>query len=306
MISIGTRQAEVARGAPSEPLQTAVADVLGIPVAFEFRHQWAANRAKVWRVTGAGVQCALKVHLYQDLFRQESEAYRLWISRARIRSVPMLVAALPGAEPALLLSWIDGTMFDDAELSLAADLSVFEQAGSFLRAFHSTANIQTDCHDRLTGLVRSKIINRCDRFRRHLPDEIILWAQRAAESEDWPAVPVGMCHRDFSPRNWMVNPHPHRPHLTVFDFENVEAYFLADDFLKLWDRHFIGRPDRRQAFYSGYGARLEYVLWHLRLMAPVHGLALMAWGADCESRAYFDMGRAFLDRAARNRDWMFD
>jgi Ser/Thr protein kinase RdoA (MazF antagonist) len=154
----------------------------------------------------------------------------------------------------------------------------------------------------LAELVRRKIQLRAESLRGEVSPAVAIWAHRLADASGWDRLRVGACHRDFSPRNWMVSPPPGET-VTLIDFEHAEFDFLAVDAMKLWDGPFVGRPDLRRAFYAGYGQPLADAEREIRLVAPAHGLAILAWSLERGDFAYAAHGRAFLERAAASDLW---
>lgn len=57
------------------------------------------------------------------------------------------------------------------------------------------------------------------------------------------------CHRDYTPRNWLVSP----AGVHVIDFELARPDVWVNDLTRLESGPWRGRPDLRAAFLSGYG-----------------------------------------------------
>jgi Ser/Thr protein kinase RdoA (MazF antagonist) len=62
------------------------------------------------------------------------------------------------------------------------------------------------------------------------------------------------CHRDYSPRNWLLT--PEGLWSGVLDFEHARWDVRAADISHWWDLYNIEHPERGEAFLAGYGDTL--------------------------------------------------
>ena len=273
---------------------------------FRLSHRWTPASSAIWRVDGPQGTQALKVHAGAEGYRRERAAYEDWLSRRGAPPAPRLMAAFDGPAPALLLSWVDGaTLLDSPGMSVDQELGVYRAAGAAVRALHALP-VDATAGAGLGDLVRAKIRRRVELLRGVISPDVGAWALRVADADrPWADLRIGPCHRDCSPRNWVVGP-PAGPGVTLIDFEHAEVDFLATDAMKLWDGPFIGRPDRRDAFYAGYGLPPAHAAREARVLAPAHGLSIVDWSRRNGDAAYEAHGLAFLTRAARGDDWADD
>lgn len=258
------------------------------------------GRTRVWRVGASpdGQAWVVKRHLGARGFAQEVEALRAWPRRS-----PELAAAMPKLiavderTRCLLLAWVDGRRVValrgvEAERAHAA-------AGRFLARLHAAplaisrprdpvpiaealarrvAGSVRACGDHLTAAER-KIL---DRFAPH----------RVGPLDD-----RVLCHRDFTPDNWLWADGA----LTVVDFEHARPDWWLVDWSKsctTWTE----QPGLGAAFRGGYGLddddRLEP---QLRCALAVHGVATLAWGLRHGDRGFVVEGRRVLGLAGAPR-----
>ncbi len=277
------------------------------PAQFEVAHRWGEGSPVIWRVRSGEGDFALKVHIAADKHSQELSAYETWLPglEGLAECVPRLRASLQGEPGALLLSWIDGEMWDRTQIEETEEVLLYEKAGSCLARLHRVYVPQEPAAT-LRVSVREKIVSRAETARTVVGADVSTWAIDKAESDGWDEIPVGYCHRDFSPRNWMVSSNEAGRQLSVLDFEHAAVDYLPMDVMKLWDGPFIGRPKRLRAFYAGYGACESEHVAAIRLLAAAHGLAIVAWSVRAGSEDYLRHGIDFLRRCARDDDWMFN
>lgn len=275
------------------------------PCQFELAHRWVEGGAELWKVRTPDATHALKIYVARDRFEQELRAYQQWLSKLAPdwSGVPQLQAALPGEPGALVLSWVDGEMWLGASNPAVSEHEVYAAAGRSLAKLHGV-----DCPElrapRHHDAVRTKTVNRAEQLRAALGERVYRWAIDTAESDGWDKLEVGYCHRDYSPRNWLVEA-GREPCVTVIDFEHAQWDYRCTDVMKLWDGPFIGHAERRRAFYAGYGRRPEEHLAALRLLAAPHGLAIVLWSQNAANAEYLAHGLALLQRCSTDPDWMW-
>ncbi len=99
-------------------------------------------------------------------------------------------------------------------------------------------------------------------------------------------------HRDYGPRNWLVDA---AGHVRVIDFAHCEPSPWAVDLQKLTMREWRGRPDLEAAFLEGYGRvpddedRLV-----LRAYVALSTLAIIAWSIAHDDPAFEAEARSVL------------
>ena len=199
----------------------------------------------------------LKRHGDPARYRSELTAYRSWVpalrdAAPRLRafddSLPaIIVSAVPGAAA----PWPSPTASGPRPCH-AAERAVQRQAGSILRSLHDAqapaawpdfAAEKLAQFDRLSPAAEALLDSRTARRCR---------ARVAALARLAPPARVP-CHRDYTPRNWLV----HRGTLRVIDFEWSGLDAPVADLARLHLGAWAGRPDLRAAFLGGYGRQLS-------------------------------------------------
>jgi Ser/Thr protein kinase RdoA (MazF antagonist) len=218
---------------------------------------WQHHMSTVLRLRDAsGAEWFLKCHRDRERYDTELMAYRTWVAALaggapRLRAFDeslqaMIVSALPG-QPA---SW-PAPQPGKPGTERTRERAIHREAGEILRRLH-------DAQPAIAwpDFVAEKIAQ----FDGLRPAVTALLARRqldAARTEiakliNIPAPLRVPCHRDYTPRNWLV----HGGAVYVFDFEwsGLDAWVadLARLHLGIWPT----RPDLREAFLQGYGRRL--------------------------------------------------
>lgn len=265
-------------------------------------HSWSHGVCRVWAGSLAtGGSFFLKVHSQERKFLQERLAYTEWTPR--IPSATPCLLASSREHRALLMTCERGQLASTPRLAETELLAADRQAGAFLRALHDLP--VTDCDPiPLPVALRQRLVSWCERARGCLEHETLDWVRRTFDPERWFAgqrrVP---CHRDFQPRNWLVDSTAgSSPTVRFIDFEHAGLDTRWVDFLKLWDGPWLEHPDRERAFFRGYGSELDTEdRTRLTQLALLHGVATTAWGREHGDSVYEAHGRAILARLTRER-----
>jgi aminoglycoside/choline kinase family phosphotransferase len=247
---------------------------------------WPHGVTRVWRVHAAEIVW-VKQHTQERKFRQESRAYN--------HVVPALAAAghrVPDriAEDrelhVLVLTEVAGRPAPER------DVAVHAQAGEFTEALHAIPLVDGD-----TMSVSDVIAARLTEWSaesRGLVDDATL-ARASAELSDPTVFADGRrtwCHRDWSPRNWLVDD---TGRFGALDFEHCGPDLWLVDFLKLADGVWRGFPETRDAFFEGYGRRLDASdRDRVRRLMWLSALRSTSWAAEHGDPAYERHGRAVL------------
>ncbi len=269
----------------AEQYRLSVGRLLG-PAQFALAHSWNESSPEVWRVSGRESHYALKVHRTANKYTQEREAYARWLPGLDgfASHAPELMACFDDAPGALLMSWINGDIMSRVTLTREQESTLYEQAGHCLAKLHRAQvglELIATHHDK----VRRKAAARAEALREIIGKDVSDWALTMIDLDAWDRIPVGYCHRDYSPRNWMVSLGKDGWRLSVIDFEHADVDHLPVDVMKLWDGPFIGHAERSSAFYRGYGIDEEEHVTAVRLLAVSHGLAIVNWSfGDRRSR----------------------
>lgn len=284
---------------------------------------WGHGESEVWRVTSAQGNAILKAHRQRRKFLNELEAYRLWAPLLRPAlqpgsAVPELLAARSESPRALLLGWHPGELLERLRLPRPSEAAVHERAGQFLRALHDLPVADTDALP-LAHAYRQRIRTWGERAAGIVPDALIHAVTNQAEG----ALPFIAacarvpCHRDYTPRNWLVGmpaPGSAAPAgarvgadaadaagapraagapsaLVVIDFEHSQPDLYLADLQRLWVGAWRQRPDLKSAFLTGYGRRLSTAEEDaLRSLSALWGLSTIVWARAHADVAFEEAG----------------
>jgi aminoglycoside/choline kinase family phosphotransferase len=261
---------------------------LGAVTAVEDR-SWPHGVTRVYRATTATGTAFVKVHSQVRKFRQEVGAYRDWVPA--LAAAGVLVAELLGEDESLrvlVLSDLGGHPPDPT------DPAVHAQAGAALAVLHGLPFVDGDAMP-----TRVAVLARLQRWaaeaRGVVPDDVV--ARVVSEVGDASAFDGGRrvpCHRDFSPRNWMVRD----GRFGLIDFEHAAPDIRWVDFSKLAEDAWRERRAKR-AFVDAYGrpwseldaARFRALMW-------LHALSTWVWSVTHRDPAYEAQARDLYARLA--------
>lgn len=261
------------------------------------------QRPTVWRVETGNETFALKIHVQESNFNRERNIYERHIADRGEGQFPTLVKALPSYPPALLLTWSSGEIFDRAKFQTKKqELKVFQTVGEILRTVHGW-QVARKNRDQLVEKTLSDCWSRLKRMKAHLPPAVSNWVHKSVRATDWDELPLGMCHHDFSPSNWIVDTEP-GTNVVLIDFEYSSVDFFAMDVMKLWEGPFRTRADRVRAFSSGYRDAAKIDRRFVRALAPVYGLAKLDRSRRIKNKEHEAHAARFLERAAASDSWL--
>lgn len=232
--------------------------VLG-PCELEQDCSWAHGMSAVLRLRDArGVAWFAKRHRERDRHEAEVSAYREWVPAVgghapRLRAVDdsrsaIIVSAIPG-EPA---SWPAADRCALPDTDLLAEQVLHRGAGVLLRRFHDAqpplpwddwGAAQIAEFESLTPMA-SQLLGKRD------------LALARAEVETLSGLPCPgqvPCHRDYTPRNWLVGGDVQY----VIDFEHARLDVWLADLARLHLGIWPDRPDLKEAFLAGYRRQLS-------------------------------------------------
>jgi hypothetical protein len=243
--------------------------------------------ARVWQIVASGEMFALKVHDRPGGCQQETQAYRR-LGDAFAGRVPMPRLCGPRF---LLLPWIDGARA--AELVGERRSSAFFRAGEFVRDLRASPEISDEMAlaDAMALRARRWIdraepflsLARRDRLRRRL-----------LALSDLNLPPRTLCHRDFTPSNWIVD---QKDQLWVIDWGQARGDFWLWDLAKLSEADFLDQPACREAFFEGLGRPPSTEEEDaLSLLGLLHGLQSLVWGRQHGDESIAALGQAIIDR----------
>ncbi len=257
------------------------------------------GEAQVWRVTQGGRTTAfVKVHRGPDKWRRE----RAMLARLHAWHPPLAQVTTPAVlasdapRHALLLSALPGLPASDQALGLEHRRALHRHAGRFRRRLDA---VQLDADDPvpLADAIAQRMHAACARARSTLDPSLLRRTEAALSPECFDGAQRRWCHRDFAPHNWIVSTQTDPTTLGVIDFGQARPDAWLVDVLKLWDGPWLAEPTLADAFWQGYGRRLEPLeRTQLRQLAMLHGLTTAAWGDQHRHAPLSRHGRAVLLR----------
>lgn len=280
-------------------LRAFVETQLGTPVRGRFCG-WPHAESAVWRLERVGGRqpAFVKVFRQPQKFAQERRAYREWLPQLPSGRTPTLLAE-SGPLRALLLSALPGALSERVPLTPPRLLEVYRQAGAFLGALH---RLPFRDHDPLPlgEAARRRARAWLARAEGIVAPDLCTWVgERAAEvAEVFEGLGAARvpCHRDYTPRNWLVavsGADLSEVELSVLDFEHARPDFWLADLEKLYASGWDAALEA--AFWEGYGrppTDLERAL--LARRAALAALATIVWAREHRDAAFEAQGRAQL------------
>lgn len=251
---------------------------------------WDHAESAVWRVECDDRTVYVKRHISPRKFEREREAYRHWVFPAFGKAAPELIAS---DEQHLLLSALPGRMAEAETLESVH----FETAGRLLRQLHDLPFADEDLVP-LSRAVRMRVNEWLERAAKmnskgpslntfeFLPIDVIRNRVEAAAAAlaDTTRVP---CHRDFTPRNWIID----GDRLGVIDFEHSRADVRLMGFAKLRCGLWIDHPETEAAFWRGYGEPTEAERGLIDDLALLESLGTIVWAREHSDTDFEERGR---------------
>jgi Ser/Thr protein kinase RdoA (MazF antagonist) len=241
-----------------------------------------------------GTSWFAKEHRLENRYRREVTAYRRWVPALHASAPSML--ACDDELRVVIISRVPGEIAVTS--SRGFDAEVQRRAGELLRRFHEAEPSRP-----WTGFAAEK------------REKLEAWATRAAgllsarELDFARALARGLeqvdpprqvpCHRDYSPRNWLVD----GDNVRVIDFDLATWEVWVNDLARLYFGIWWDRPDLRDAFLDGYGHGLDRqdleVLLRCGAIAAISPIARAHEHGDSD---FEEAGRRNLQRLMR-RPW---
>ena len=258
-------------------------------------HSNEFGQGQVWRVVGSEGAAYLKKAHARATHDLEVAAYR--------RAASVLSGSIPtllGADDdlgVLLLSEVEGRPFDEMELSPGQLQDVFRLAGEFRRKM-DLVEVERD-EVGLEPAVRQRFDAWLERAQPHIEVGLRNAVRRQIDASVFRGAKRRFCHRDFAPRNWMVDVVADEVRLAVVDLGHARPDCWLSDLVKLADRPWVRRPEARTAFFEGYGRELTPPeLRQLAQLELLHALATAVWGIEKGDAEYARLGQELLSRVA--------
>lgn len=270
----------------------------------EFAH--GHGYSHLWRIRAGERSYWLKLHAHPNKWGGEVNALRRWTSPF----VPSpTIVGVRDNPPSLLMTEVEGLMAEAANLEPAEEMQLWRDAGSYIRTLQEHQNDwfgQPTSEGSPSGSARQdpiEFVAGSFDARIHQGIEKALWSQTELDfiqkaSKDWPTAlqgetPVAV-HRDFSPRNWLVQPNGSLS--AVIDWEHARWDVRAADLNRPWDTDFVHKPYLPKALEEGYGGfddALRQQILALRLLGAV---ASIVWATDVGDTEFLRINRIALER----------
>ena len=158
----------------------------------------------------------------------------------------------------------------------------------------------------LAAGTRAKTLERAERLADVVGERVVRWAERTAHNPRWDELEMGLCHRDYSPRNWMLCwPYRdcRRPRCEGVRIATLYGKLSAGETATLQSSVPLNRTlQLARAFYGGYGGGAERHHVAIGLLAASHGLSIVDWSLSVVNSEYARFGVEFLEWCAENDD----
>lgn len=214
-------------------------------------HTWRHDRSLVLELVDAdGEHWFLKHPRDTERFEREATAYRTTLHMFGDR-VPRVIG-MSETYRCILLAAAPGRLARGT--AHGRDPDVHRQAGMVLAWLHrSDWPEPSPEHGGHLARQRASVL---EKSKRLLDGPDYRFVRRATAVLTKPAEPLTVpCHRDFWPRNWVVDS---SGFVRVIDFGKCERDLAVRDFLLLTTgREWQAHPELRTAFFEGYGRTLD-------------------------------------------------
>lgn len=283
---------------PPGELAAFAARILGEGLTFEHRG-WDLKVSKVWRVTATdGRACYLKQHEEEKLYRQDVRASTEWVPLLPALA-PRLIASNAGLMAALFTE-VRGRVMSEVTLAEADQREAYRRAGMFAQELHS---LPVDVHrvPDVAAQMRSRMVRMCEAARGLVDDGTLTWAVEVlgdgAVFEGDRMVP---CHRDYSPRNWLVDFEGTRLVWGVIDFERGYPDSWLFDVQRMWNDEWVSRPDLKEAFFIGYGRGPTPIeVQRVQLISLVMAIGSVPWATKYGDAPFAKWAKGAIERLRR-------
>lgn len=189
----------------------------------------------------------VKEHRGPDRHLREIHAYQQWTARLGSHAPQLL--AVCDEPPAIIITALRGQPLNETMLDARDEAAAHQQAGELLCQLHQAAPARPEPDMTRWLADRGEYwLHQAMEFT-SAACQAQIRAHLAALTELAP-IPAVPCHRDYMPRNWILQPNRQ---LGIIDFEHTRYDLAARDLVRLATRIWPTRPDLEQAFLDGYG-----------------------------------------------------
>ncbi|MFW5752788.1 MAG: aminoglycoside phosphotransferase family protein, partial [Planctomycetota bacterium] len=255
---------------------------------------WDHAASAVWELRAGERRAFCKAHRQRRKFLQESTALREW--GPQLDRVPRLLAVRHERPHALLLTALPGAIACHLTLSAEGACQLHRRAGAWLARLHALP-VTDDDPLPLGQALRQRAAAWIDRSADLLDGDTRAWvASQAAALDRLDGTARVPCHRDYSPRNWLIEPAvPDSYDLAVIDFEHAQMDWWLQDCDRLRGEWWVGRPELERAFYAGYGRRPDANEQTLAgVLGAINALSTVVWGHQHGDQLFARAGRERL------------
>ena len=227
-------------------------------------------------------------------FAQERHAYAHWTPRLGPWA-PRLVR-VEHHPPALVLTELAGQPLETMRLPATQTCEVHRCAGSILARLHAIPEPDEDP----LSIENALILRARNLIKRAATTEVRQAARKAAEQLTHALMhcqPRGRvpCHRDFEPRNWLVELGPPL-RVFVIDFEHARMDLALADLTRLRCLVWPERPDLEEAFFQGYGTRLDSTeRTLLEALSRLDAVGTWIWGIRHHDRSFIERAHRMMN-----------
>jgi len=239
-----------------EPVAKAVRQQFGTDLQFAFAG-WPHGQSLMWKATGEGGRVVYaKVHAEPYLYERHIAAFRDWVPQLPCSTPELLLA--DQEHLLMVFEQLDGVPLETAFVSQQTELEAYRIAGRVAKAFHDIEPERTEKVWSAANAARSRMERFITMSEDTLDPELLSWVKAVLpETELFRGEQRVPCHRDYSPRNWLVSDTSGGLQWSLIDFERARLDLKYADFQRMWPDAWKGRPDRRAAFFEGYGVDLS-------------------------------------------------
>lgn len=244
-----------------------------------------STQSAVWRISTGGCRHCLKINHEAAGRDREIRALEA-IGEALSDRVPYPAQALEGPPPAVLLPWLEGVPAHHLAPTDPDLTAVMRQAGQFSSRLDAIATPSDDLP--LSEALTLRWETWARRGRSLLGSELTQKVQTAFDPDVFADARRSWCHRDFEPRNWLVERTPEGPRLWVVDFGQARPDLRLWDLVKLHTGCWQMQSSLREAFFAGFGRSLsEHETRALEQLSLLHGYQTAVWGRE-HADPYFE------------------